>query len=73
MSPGGQVVGIDHIQQLCDMSINNLRKDPVHAQMIDAGNIKIIKGDGRLGWAEGGATFPLSYGSCRCDGVCAKG
>jgi protein-L-isoaspartate(D-aspartate) O-methyltransferase len=70
VSPGGLVVGIDHIQQLCDMSINNLRKDPVHAQMLDNGNIKIIKADGRLGWAECGAPFPLSYGLSGVMMVC---
>lgn len=54
MVPGGQVVGVEHIQQLCDLSIENLKKDPEHAKMLQDGSIKIIKGDGRLGYPEGG-------------------
>lgn len=54
MAPGGQVVGVEHIQQLCDLSINNLKKDPEHERMLRDGTIKVISGDGRLGYREGG-------------------
>lgn len=45
---------MEHIQQLCDLSIDNLNKDPEHARMLQDGTIKIIKGDGRLGYPESG-------------------
>lgn len=48
------MVGIEHIQQLCDLSIENLKKDPVHSGMLQDGRIKVIRGDGRLGYPEGG-------------------
>lgn len=54
VAPGGQVVGVEHIQQLCNLSIHNLRKDLVHEEMLRDGTIKIINGDGRLGYLEGG-------------------
>lgn len=50
--PGGKVVGIDHIRQLAELSQNNLQKDPLHAKMIADGVIKIVKGDGRLGYPQ---------------------
>lgn len=54
VAPGGQVVGVEHIQQLCDLSINNLKKNPEHEKMLRDGTIKIIGGDGRLGYPEAG-------------------
>lgn len=48
------MIGVEHIQQLCDLSINNLKKSPEHEKMLQGGTIKIIKGDGRLGYPEGG-------------------
>ncbi|KAK6352827.1 hypothetical protein TWF696_004827 [Orbilia brochopaga] len=52
VQPGGRVVGIEHIQELVDLSIRNLRKDPVHASWLDDGTITIVRGDGRRGYAE---------------------
>lgn len=54
MAPGGQIIGVEHIQQLCDLSINNLKKDPEHERMLRDGMIRIIRGDGRLGYPGGG-------------------
>ncbi|KAF3915672.1 hypothetical protein AA313_de0203650 [Arthrobotrys entomopaga] len=50
VQPGGRVVGIEHIQELVDLSVSNLRKDPQHSSWLDDGTITIIKGDGRLGY-----------------------
>ncbi|KAF3110682.1 hypothetical protein TWF569_003609 [Orbilia oligospora] len=52
VQPGGRVVGIEHIQELVDLSIKNLRKDATHSAWLDDGTITIIKGDGRLGYKE---------------------
>lgn len=58
VAPGGTVVGIEHIPQLVALSETNLRKDPRGAAMLADGTVKIVKGDGRLGWpAEGECTL----------------
>ncbi|KAF9479317.1 protein-L-isoaspartate O-methyltransferase [Pholiota conissans] len=51
VSPGGVVVGIDHIKGLVDDSVINLRKDGM-GQAIDDGEIVMVTGDGRAGWSE---------------------
>ncbi|XP_060609533.2 protein-L-isoaspartate(D-aspartate) O-methyltransferase isoform X2 [Anolis sagrei] len=43
----GKVVGIDHIKELVDDSINNVRKDD--PLLLSSGRVKLIVGDGRLG------------------------
>ncbi|RPA95076.1 protein-L-isoaspartate O-methyltransferase [Choiromyces venosus 120613-1] len=63
VTPGGTVVGIEHIQQLCDLSIENLKKDPVHCGMLQDGTIRIIRGDGRLGYPEGGPYDAIHVGA----------
>jgi protein-L-isoaspartate(D-aspartate) O-methyltransferase len=45
---GSKVVGIDHIPQLVDWSVSNLRKDGL-GEALDEGKIEMISGDGRLG------------------------
>ncbi|KAF3925364.1 hypothetical protein ABW20_dc0110120 [Dactylellina cionopaga] len=50
VQPGGRIVGIEHIQELVDLSLTNLRKDPTHSKWLEDGTITIIKGDGRLGY-----------------------
>lgn len=44
----GKVVGIDHIQQLVDWSINNLKTDGLQVNSPDA-QLEVIFGDGRKG------------------------
>uniref|UniRef100_A0A1I7YKS1 Protein-L-isoaspartate O-methyltransferase n=1 Tax=Steinernema glaseri TaxID=37863 RepID=A0A1I7YKS1_9BILA len=44
----GVVVGIEHIPQLVNLSLVNIRKN--HSQLLDSGRLKIIEGDGRLGY-----------------------
>lgn len=56
VSPGGKVVGIDHIPQLVDWSVENLKKDGLgHA--LETGEVVIVSGDGRLGYAEEGVIY----------------
>ncbi|KAJ6660162.1 hypothetical protein lerEdw1_018089 [Lerista edwardsae] len=43
----GKVVGIDHIKELVDDSINNVRKDD--PLLLSSGRVKLIVGDGRMG------------------------
>ncbi|XP_069464221.1 protein-L-isoaspartate(D-aspartate) O-methyltransferase isoform X4 [Ambystoma mexicanum] len=46
----GRVVGIDHIKELVDDSINNVKKDD--PTLLSSGRITLIVGDGRLGYSE---------------------
>jgi len=57
VSPRGRVVGIDHIPELTEMSVKNLRADG-RGDALDDGTIKVVTGDGRQGFAKGA---PLNY------------
>uniref|UniRef100_A0A914EH71 Protein-L-isoaspartate O-methyltransferase n=1 Tax=Acrobeloides nanus TaxID=290746 RepID=A0A914EH71_9BILA len=46
----GKVVGIEHIQGLVDLSIENVLKN--HRDLIESGTLKIVQGDGRLGYPQ---------------------
>lgn len=46
----GLAVGIDHIENLVNMSIENIKKD--QPGLIESGRIKLVVGDGRLGYKE---------------------
>ncbi|KAF9557036.1 Pcmt1-prov protein [Agrocybe pediades] len=62
VSPGGKVVGIDHIPELVEDSINNLKKDGREDAM-KKGEIVMISGDGRLGYPEGGPYDAIHVGA----------
>ena len=46
--PGGKAIGIEHIQELVDKSISNIKKN--HKELFDAGLLEIHKDDGRYGY-----------------------
>ncbi|KAI8971984.1 protein-L-isoaspartate O-methyltransferase [Mycotypha africana] len=48
----GKVVGVEHIKELVEASIRNCRKS--HSEWIDNGLLKLIEGDGRLGYKSEG-------------------
>jgi len=48
VGPTGKVVGIEHIKELVDLSIKNVRKN--HAELLDSGRLTLIAGDGREGY-----------------------
>ncbi|CAF0789995.1 unnamed protein product [Adineta steineri] len=47
--PGGKAIGVEHIQELVDKSIVNLKKN--NKDLFDDGSLEIHKGDGRQGYA----------------------
>lgn len=49
VGPTGKAIGIEHIQELVDKSIINIKKH--HKELFDQGIIEIHKGDGRKGYA----------------------
>ncbi|XP_064846931.1 protein-L-isoaspartate(D-aspartate) O-methyltransferase-like isoform X1 [Oncorhynchus masou masou] len=50
VGPKGKVIGIDHIKELVDDSITNVKKDD--PGLITSGRIQLIVGDGRMGHPE---------------------
>ncbi|VDM92989.1 unnamed protein product [Onchocerca ochengi] len=44
----GRVIGIDHIKQLVDLSINNINKH--HSDLLMDGRLTMVTGDGRSGY-----------------------
>ncbi|PPQ71727.1 hypothetical protein CVT26_007637 [Gymnopilus dilepis] len=62
VGPGGQVVGIDHIPELVSTSIENLKKDG-KGEALDRGEIKMITGDGRQGYAADGPYDAIHVGA----------
>nr|XP_061806550.1 protein-L-isoaspartate(D-aspartate) O-methyltransferase-like isoform X2 [Nerophis lumbriciformis] len=50
VGPEGKVIGIDHIKELVDDSINNVKKDD--PSLITSGRVTLKVGDGRLGCVE---------------------
>lgn len=53
ISPGGKIIGIDHIGELTEESKRNLRKDGLGKAM-DEEEVVLVTGDGRQGWKEAG-------------------
>jgi protein-L-isoaspartate(D-aspartate) O-methyltransferase len=47
--PGGKAIGIEHIQELVDKSIKNIKKH--NKKLFDQNLLEIHKGDGRQGYA----------------------
>lgn len=50
VGPSGLAVGIDHIKELVDTSIANIMAD--HPELIENNRVKLVVGDGRLGYPE---------------------
>jgi protein-L-isoaspartate(D-aspartate) O-methyltransferase len=63
VSPGGSVVGIDHIQPLNDMATANFKKSETGRQMLESGTVKFVTGDGRKGWDEGAPYDAIHVGA----------
>ncbi|KAF8156019.1 Pcmt1-prov protein [Crassisporium funariophilum] len=62
VSPGCKVVGIDHIPELVDWSVENLKKDGLgHA--LESGELVMVAGDGRLGYPQGGPYDAIHVGA----------
>ncbi|KAH6908370.1 Pcmt1-prov protein [Coprinopsis sp. MPI-PUGE-AT-0042] len=62
VSPGGKVVGIDHIPELVDWSVENLRKDGL-GEVLESKEIEVVAGDGREGHSPGGPYDAIHVGA----------
>jgi protein-L-isoaspartate(D-aspartate) O-methyltransferase len=65
VGPGGKVIGIDHIPELVEKSIDNIKKD--NSSLWESGVIEMKCGDGRLGWREGGPFDAIHVGAYSAD------
>ncbi|MFT7817301.1 protein-L-isoaspartate(D-aspartate) O-methyltransferase-like, partial [Arapaima gigas] len=50
VGPTGRVVGIDHIPELVEDSLRNVRADD--PELLSSGRVKLVVGDGRLGYPD---------------------
>jgi len=66
-TPNGKVTGIDHIPQITNLSIKNLRKSPAHSGLLDSAIIEIITGDGRLGYPPNAPYDAIHVGAAAVD------
>lgn len=66
-APNGKVTGIDHIPQITNLSLHNLRKNPVQKEMLDSGLVAIVTGDGRLGYPPSGPYDAIHVGAAALD------
>ncbi|KIM37050.1 hypothetical protein M413DRAFT_448768 [Hebeloma cylindrosporum] len=62
VSPGGKVVGIDHIKELVDFSVDNLKADG-KGEALQKGEIIMVAGDGRLGYPQEGPYDAIHVGA----------
>ena len=65
MNDRGTVVGIEHIEQLCDFAHRNICKH--HQKLLDEKKIILIKGDGRLGFKQLGPYNCIHVGAASKD------
>uniref|UniRef100_A0AAQ5YGN1 Protein-L-isoaspartate O-methyltransferase n=1 Tax=Amphiprion ocellaris TaxID=80972 RepID=A0AAQ5YGN1_AMPOC len=59
--PSGRVVGIEHIDELVQMSIKNVQADD--AELLSSGRIRLVVGDGRLGFPDGAPYDAIHVGA----------
>ncbi|KAL2841247.1 protein-L-isoaspartate O-methyltransferase [Aspergillus pseudoustus] len=59
----GQVIGVDHIQELVDLARNNMNKSEDGRELLETGVVKFIKADGRRGWPEGAPYDAIHVGA----------
>ena len=46
--PGGKAIGVEHISELVEKSLKNIKKN--HQELFEDGSLEIHKGDGRMGY-----------------------
>jgi protein-L-isoaspartate(D-aspartate) O-methyltransferase len=67
VGPSGVVIGIDHIAPLVSLAETNMRKSEAGRQMLDSGNVRFVKGDGRKGWREGAPYDAIHVGAAAAE------
>eukprot|EP00484_Ammonia_sp_Unknown_P001580 CAMPEP_0197020910 /NCGR_PEP_ID=MMETSP1384-20130603/1772_1 /TAXON_ID=29189 /ORGANISM="Ammonia sp." /LENGTH=232 /DNA_ID=CAMNT_0042448633 /DNA_START=101 /DNA_END=799 /DNA_ORIENTATION=+ len=63
----GKVIGVEHIQELVDLSLVNLNKH--HADLLKTKRVEIVCGDGRQGYAKEAPYDAIHVGAAAAVGV----
>ena len=63
VGPSGRAVGIDHIPELVEDSVKNVKKDPELVKLMDSGQMKLVAGDGRKGYEQDGPYDAIHVGA----------
>ncbi|XP_056152036.1 l-isoaspartyl protein carboxyl methyltransferase, like [Lampris incognitus] len=61
VGPSGKVVGIEHINELVQMSARNVQGDD--PELLSSGRIKLVVGDGRQGYPDGAPYDAIHVGA----------
>ncbi|XP_026864639.1 l-isoaspartyl protein carboxyl methyltransferase, like isoform X1 [Electrophorus electricus] len=61
VGPTGKVVGIEHIEELVQASVKNVQADD--PDLLTSGRIKLVVGDGRLGFPDGAPYDAIHVGA----------
>lgn len=67
VGPSGTVIGIDHIQPLVALAQSNMHKSEAGRQMLDSGQVRFVKGDGRKGWPDGAPYDAIHVGAAAAE------
>ncbi|KAF2252666.1 protein-L-isoaspartate O-methyltransferas-like protein [Trematosphaeria pertusa] len=67
VGPSGTVIGIDHIQPLVTLAENNMKKSEEGRRMLESGQVKFVKGDGRKGWTEDAPYDAIHVGAAAAE------
>ncbi|XP_054909499.1 l-isoaspartyl protein carboxyl methyltransferase, like isoform X2 [Poeciliopsis prolifica] len=59
--PTGRVIGIEHIEELVQKSIENVQNDD--SELLSSGRIRLVVGDGRLGYPDGAPYDAIHVGA----------
>eukprot|EP00117_Sycon_ciliatum_P018314 scpid72333/ scgid16974/ Protein-L-isoaspartate(D-aspartate) O-methyltransferase; L-isoaspartyl protein carboxyl methyltransferase; Protein L-isoaspartyl/D-aspartyl methyltransferase; Protein-beta-aspartate methyltransferase len=66
VGPTGRVVGIDHVKELVDMSVTNVKKGE-ERQYLEDGRMKLVVGDGRQGFADAAPFDAIHVGAAAAE------
>ncbi|KAJ3438756.1 protein-l-isoaspartate(d-aspartate) o-methyltransferase [Anaeramoeba flamelloides] len=70
VSRNGKVVGIEHIPKLVEFGSSNIKNG--NPELLEKGIVKIVEGDGRLGYEENAPYDVIHVGACAKNGVPEK-
>ncbi|OJJ00992.1 hypothetical protein ASPVEDRAFT_129194 [Aspergillus versicolor CBS 583.65] len=63
----GQVIGVDHIQELVKLAHDNMNKSEEGRELLATEKVKFIKADGRCGWPAGAPYDAIHVGAAAAE------